>query len=268
MRKICVSLQSIPSKTFVLMNLVKTHFTASILCLFSSILLASFSFPDGNTFRAKLPTAQGRDSLQKVLIAENTTGQKLFDSLGLEAKGLSAKAFEYAYEGYQNLCAENRLNNDQFLTIVDFSQSSRSKRFYLVDVKNCKLVLNTYVAHGKNSGVDQAAKFSNVPESNQSSLGFYVTKNTYTGKHGLSLRLAGMEAGFNDKAEARAIVVHGAEYVNSGRVNSAYMGRSQGCPALPEDVSAKVIDLIKDGSAMFLYYPSTEYLSSSRVINS
>jgi hypothetical protein len=112
-----------------------------------------------------------------------------------------------------------------------------------------------------------AKDFSNAPESNKSSLGFYVTKGTYMGKHGLSLRVAGMEEGFNDNAEARGIVVHAADYVNAARVNSAYMGRSQGCPALPNELSAKVIDLIKDGSAMFLYYPAETYLKASKLIN-
>ena len=163
---------------------------------------------------------------------------------------------------------EGVVQNTQYLTIVDFSQSSRKKRFYLLDVKNQELELNTFVAHGKNSGVDQAVRFSNTPESEASSLGFYVTKETYRGKHGLSLKLAGLEDGFNDNAEARAIVVHGANYVNAGRVRSAYMGRSQGCPALPQAQAAKVINLIKGGSSLFVYHPSQKYLNNSKILNS
>jgi hypothetical protein len=163
---------------------------------------------------------------------------------------------------------EGVLQNTQYLTIVDLSQSSRKKRFYLIDVNNYELEVNTFVAHGKNSGVDVAKSFSNIPNSEKSSLGFYVTKNTYRGKHGLSLRLAGLENGFNSNAEARAIVVHAADYVNSGRVNSAYMGRSQGCPALPANIAPKVISMIKNGSALFVYNPSGNYLSSSPVLNS
>ncbi len=193
--------------------------------------------------------------------------EKLFADLELEAKGLSIEALDYAVAGYQKLVNSGLVSNSQYLTIVDFSQSSRKKRFYILDMHNNELTWNTFVSHGKNSGVDRADRFSNKVNSEQSSLGFYVTKKTYHGKHGLSLRLAGLEEGFNSNAEARGIVVHGAAYVNAGRVNSAYMGRSQGCPALPESEYAAIINLIKDGSVMFVYNPSEEYLQSSTVLN-
>jgi hypothetical protein len=135
-------------------------------------------------------------------------------------------------------------------------------------MENNELVWNTYVAHGKNSGMDEATRFSNRLNSEASSLGFYITGSTYRGKHGLSLRISGQEHGFNDNAEARGVVVHGAAYVNPDRVNSSYMGRSQGCPALPENEYAKVINIIKDGSVMFIYHPSAEYLHDSRILNS
>jgi hypothetical protein len=150
---------------------------------------------------------------------------------------------------------------------VDLSQSSRNKRFYIVDMKSDSLTWNTYVAHGKSSGVDMAKNFSNNLNSNKSSLGFYLTKSTYKGKHGLSLRIDGLEDGFNDNAEARGVVVHGASYVNADRSNSDYMGRSQGCPALPEDEYAEVIDIIKDGSVLFVYGADDNYLQSSSLLN-
>jgi hypothetical protein len=127
--------------------------------------------------------------------------------------------------------------------------------------------MNTYVAHGRNSGLDKTAKFSNVPESAESSLGFYITKGVYFGKHGRSLKIAGQDEGFNDNAEARAIVVHGADYVNEGRVNSGYMGRSLGCPALPVNEVNEAIDYMKDGSVLFLYSPDENYLQSSALLN-
>jgi hypothetical protein len=192
----------------------------------------------------------------------------LYQELNLANAGLSQEALSSAVKGYEKLVEEGVIQNTQYLTIVDLSQSSRKKRFYLLDLKNHKLALNTFVAHGKNSGVDEAERFSNIPNSEKSSLGFYVTKNTYSGKHGLSLKLAGLENGFNDNAESRAIVVHGAEYVNEGRVRSAYMGRSQGCPALPESIAPKVINMIKGGSAIFVYHPDQKYLSKSRILNS
>jgi hypothetical protein len=159
------------------------------------------------------------------------------------------------------------LNNTNVLTVCDFSQPSTEKRMYIVDVKNMKVLLNTYVAHGKNSGLEYAQRFSNNMESLQSSLGFYVTKQTYLGKHGLSLRLSGQDKGFNDNAERRAVVVHGAQYIGENRADAAYMGRSFGCPAVPQAQSTKVINLIKDGTCLFVYHPSTTYLNKSTVLN-
>ena len=107
----------------------------------------------------------------------------------------------------------------------------------------------------------------NIPESLQSSLGFYITKGTYHGKHGLSLRLGGLEKGINDKAEARAIVLHGADYIGEHRKGAAYMGRSFSCPAVPRNLSDKVISTIKEGSVLFIYHPSAGYLHGSKLLN-
>lgn len=173
-----------------------------------------------------------------------------------------------AYKGQQYLNERGSLANSDILAIVDFSQSSKKKRLYIIDTRDYKVLVNTYVAHGKNSGLNSAERFSNVPESLQSSLGFYVTKKTYFGKHGLSLRLAGMERGFNDKAEERAIVVHGANYIGSNRLASSYMGRSFGCPAVPQAQSEEVINILKDGTCLFIYHPTHQYLHGSKILNS
>jgi hypothetical protein len=217
------------------------------------------------------------ESLNKVdIVTDNSSSYKsepvsmsteLYEGLKLDEKGLSKETLDYAIKGYEKLLAKGVVKNNQYITIVDFSQTSRKKRFYLLDVKNNKLVHNTFVSHGKNTGVDVAEKFSNKINSEQSSLGFYVTTETYTGKHGLSMRLAGQEKDFNDNAEARGIVVHGAAYVNANRVNSPFMGRSQGCPALPEAEYAKVINIIKGGSVMFIYSPDENYLQESQLLN-
>lgn len=191
----------------------------------------------------------------------------LFDSLQLGKLGLSMEALQYAYKGYTILQEEGTLQNTDVLTVVDFSQSSHNKRMYIIDVKNFKVLMNTYVAHGRNSGLDMAEKFSNRPESLQSSLGFYVTRNTYSGKHGLSLRLEGLDKGFNDKAEERAVVVHGAEYIGDQRLGSGYMGRSFGCPAVPQSQAATVINYIKNGTCLFIYHPSASYLHGSSILN-
>lgn len=200
-------------------------------------------------------------------VAADTLSTSLIATLHLDSKGLSNEVLKTALTGYLHLQEQGNITKKGLLSIVDFSQSSRKKRFYLIDVKNSRLLANTYVAHGKNSGVDIASSFSNTIGSEKSSLGFYVTKGTYTGKNGFSLRMAGLDKGFNDNAEARAIVVHGADYVNEGRVNSSYMGRSQGCPALPRADYIKVIDLIKNGSALFVYANDASYVNSSTVLN-
>lgn len=192
----------------------------------------------------------------------------LYDSLHLGELGLPAEAMQYAYLGYLQLKEKGALRNEDVLSIVDFSQSSFKKRLYIIDVANFKVLKNTFVAHGKNSGLQYASNFSNTPESLQSSLGFYVTKGTYFGKHGLSLRLDGKESGINCKAEARAIVVHGAEYIGTHRLGAPYMGRSFGCPAIPQAEAPEVINTIKDGTCMFIYHPSKKYLQSSKLLNS
>lgn len=239
--------------------------------LFLSFSVLFFSFAESTKYPvADLHTSHvaAVSTLNNEELAVEQISSTINDSLHLDDMGLSTDALKLAVKGYHKLVEDGTINNTQYLTIVDLSQSSRMKRFYLLDVENMKLVINTFVAHGKNSGLDKAQQFSNLPNSEESSLGFYVTKSTYRGKHGLSLKLSGLEDGFNDNAESRGIVVHGASYVNAARANSNYMGRSQGCPALPEKEYAKVIQLIKDGSVLFVYNPDDNYLSHSNILNS
>ena len=198
----------------------------------------------------------------------DSLSNELYDSLQLEKVGLTKAALEFAYRGHQVLQDKGVLTNPDILTVCDFTQSSQSKRMYIIDLKNYKLLLNTYVAHGRNSGLDYAEHFSNKPESLESSLGFYVTKNTYQGKHGLSLKLSGLDRGFNDNAEARDVVVHGAPYIGEQRANSAYMGRSWGCPAVPQKLAPTVINLIKNGTCLFIYHPNESYVENSSILNS
>jgi hypothetical protein len=193
---------------------------------------------------------------------------RMYDEMELDAIGLSRSAFTYAFKGFQNLVTKGALQQDEILTVIDFSQPSSKKRMYIIDMKDQKVLFNTYVAHGKNSGLQYAERFSNANESLQSSLGFYITKGTYFGKHGLSLRLSGQEEGWNSNAEQRAVVVHGAEYIGSSRADAAYMGRSWGCPAVPQAQVNTVINLIKNGTAMFIFHPTEKYLNSSKLINS
>lgn len=192
----------------------------------------------------------------------------LYHRIGLEKAGLSETAFEYAWRGYHNLLKNGSITRRSVLSIADFSQSSSEKRMYVIDLRHKKLLYRTYVAHGQNSGSEFADSFSNEPESFKSSLGFYVTKTTYFGRNGLSLRLNGVDNGYNDKAMERNIVLHGCSYVGDNYLRDfGASGTSLGCPALPAAVSAKVIRAVADGSCFFIYHPTREYLDHSTVIN-
>lgn len=178
---------------------------------------------------------------------------------------LSYEAFARAYLGYMNLADAGKLNGDKpLLTVCDFSLSANKNRMWIIDLYTGRVLLNTYVAHGQGSGEEYANAFSNKPNSHQSSLGFYVTGGTYTGKHGNSMYLEGMDAGYNSAAHDRAIVVHGAGYVSKDFVlGTGRLGRSWGCPAVSNDISDRVISLIKDGTCLFIYYPEQKYLENS-----
>ena len=193
----------------------------------------------------------------------------LYEQIDLKDLGLTRKAFEYALKGYYYLLDHHLLSKTNILSICDLSQSSRNKRLYVVDLETKTVLINTYVAHGRNSGTEFANSFSNNPSSHKTSLGFYITGETYYGDNGLSLKIRGLERGFNDKANGRNIVVHGSEYVGPDflRMNGC-SGRSYGCPAVPSDEAQQVIDAIKEGSCLFIYHPTKKYISRSKILNS
>ncbi len=192
----------------------------------------------------------------------------LYDSMKLEKSGLDQKAFEYAWRGYHNLMKTGQLKKSFVLSICDFTQSSSSKRMYVIDVVHKKLLYNTYVSHGMNSGVEYATSFSNRADSYKSSLGFFITSKTYTGRNGLSLKVRGIEKGYNDQASKRHIVLHGSNYISPEYLkDNGEMGRSLGCAAIPNSMSPKIIKTIKNGSCLFIYHPTVKYLTHSNVIN-
>lgn len=182
----------------------------------------------------------------------------------LEESGLSFEVFEKAYIGYLNLQEGNKMSSDShILSIADFNQSSKKKRLWIVDVKNPDLILNTWVSHGRGSGGEMATSFSNTNNSHQSSLGFYLTGEVYRGKHGRSLRLDGMDSGFNDNARQRAIVMHGANYVSQSAINSLNrLGLSHGCPAVPVELTDEIIDIIKDKTVLYIHADYPQYQSA------
>jgi hypothetical protein len=150
---------------------------------------------------------------------------------------------------------------------VDFSLPSSKKRLFVIDLKNYRVLFNTLVAHGKNTGLAYAKNFSNQLSSFKSSPGFYITRNTYQGGNGYSLKLEGVEKGINDRAMERAIVMHGADYVSNSFINArGFIGRSHGCPAVPVKDAQPIINTIKGGSCLFIYQPSPSYLQRSVVL--
>ncbi len=191
----------------------------------------------------------------------------MYDTLQLETLGLSREAFEKAMQGYHYLLASGKIINQDIISIIDFSLPSDKKRLFVIDLKEGELVYNTFVAHGKRSGQKTATQFSNKMESNKSSLGFYVTGETYNGHHGYSLRLVGEEKGINDNALNRGIVMHSASYVDEKIIEGqGFIGRSLGCPAIPSNVYKQVIETIRNGTCLFIYSPDKYYASHSKII--
>lgn len=192
----------------------------------------------------------------------------LYDSLRLGSIGLAHQAFDYAMKGFNVMKSAGEVGNENIISIIDFSKPSSQKRLFVIDLANCKVLFNTYVAHGMQSGKEFANRFSNKPESNKSSLGFYETQATYNGGNGYSLKLQGVEKGINDNANKRSIVIHGADYVDESFIRShGFIGRSWGCPALPQRLHKAIIDKIKNGTCLFIFSPDNNYLSHSRILN-
>lgn len=232
----------------------------SLAILVASTLVFVFSLGFINRFafneKKEIPLSK------TIVVSPDQEWVSLYDSLQLETLGLSPEAFHYAWYGFQRMKLQQPI-----IAIADFSQSSRNKRLYVIDLLKKQVVYNTYVAHGRNSGQEFATHFSNANSSYQSSLGFYRTLGTYQGKHGLSLKLEGLEKGINDQVYNRAIVMHGADYVSESFIKqTGRLGRSQGCPAVSYADHKILINLLKGGSGMFLYSPDETYLKKSGLL--
>jgi len=153
------------------------------------------------------------------------------------------------------------------LSVIDYSRPSTERRLWVFDLDTDNLLFKEWVAHGRNSGDNNAAHFSNAPGSLMSSVGSFVTAGTYVGHNGYSLRLRGLDEGFNDNALERAIVIHGAAYVGSAMIHSqGRLGRSFGCPAVRPDIARQLIDTIRDGSFVFAYYPDRDWIKRSSFV--
>lgn len=214
---------------------------------------------------------------EKVMSAASLFDQYIsgvYTAAGLADASLDYAVFAKAITGYYNLKDAGRLSDTrQILSVVDFNKPSSEKRMWVIDLDAKKLLFHTLVAHGKGSGDNYATSFSNIAESNQSSLGFYVTANTYHGKHGLSLKINGMDREYNSNALNRAVVIHGASYVNEDFVKQhGRLGRSLGCPALPEALTPAIISTIKNQTTLFINGPAkveyaSDYLNLESALN-
>jgi len=202
-------------------------------------------------------------------VPEGIVNEDIYATVSLSETGLSRDIFDLAIKGLNRLDNDGKLNNPNIVTIVDYSQSSNKKRLYVIDIKNRKLLFNTFVAHGRNTGEEYAKSFSNDEGSYKSSLGFYITEQPVIGSHtGFSLQIDGVEKGFNDHAVQRAIIIHAAEYATENFIKKyGRLGRSYGCPSLPPEMNKPIIDAIKGGTCLFLYNPNKDYLSNSSLLN-
>ena len=223
----------------------------------------------GNITGNHAATTDGFENRKKSTIHFTELNTSKYTEWNLDKLGISFNVFNYAAKGLSYLAQHHALIQQHIITIIDFSKPSTQKRLFVLDIENGKILFNTWVAHGKNSGKLYATSFSNTESSLESSPGFYITQNTYQGKHGLSLKLQGVENNINNNAMQRAIVMHGADYVAESFIEqNGFLGRSHGCPAVPSIIAPCIINTIKNGSCLFIYAPTKKYLSTSAIINS
>jgi hypothetical protein len=217
----------------------------------------------------QVPTCQATESCTgEPAVGFEQYIQDLYETIGLKKKGLDFAIFRYALIGYYNLKRQDAISRTGIITIVDFRKSCNESRFYVIDLIRQKVLYQTLVAHGRYSGDIYARHFSNKPGSLKSSLGFFVTGDTYEGEYGYSLYLYGLDESFNDKAKARGIVVHGAPYVTRSFIKAyGKIGRSQGCPALPAGPHIHIIDTIRGGTCLFQFYDDKMYLQRSALLD-
>ncbi|MGE5835206.1 MAG: murein L,D-transpeptidase catalytic domain family protein [Acidobacteriota bacterium] len=214
-------------------------------------------------------TAVAVATVSSFVPAYATSGVAAPDRAGSEFTlgGLSPNVFEMAMGAASCAVRSGDVGQPDTLTVIDYSRPSTEKRLWVFDLRSRRLLYQELVAHGQGSGENMAITFSNETDSHRSSLGLFVTGDPYVGKNGYSLRLDGLDDGINDRARERGIVMHGASYVSAdfARLHGR-LGRSWGCPALREAVARDVIDRVKGGGLLFVYYPDPEWLESSKYL--
>lgn len=240
-----------------------------ILLSFLLIINFTFSYGEGINFSDLFSKEQifikkipEKKTIPPVVTLNESECLFMYNALKLKDK-LSYRIFKMALKGYSKI--EDKKTD--YLIIVDYSKPSNEKRFFILNMKKLNLEEYTYVAHGKNSGADMAISFSNKMNSYQSSLGFYLTGKPYNGRYGYSLKLYGLEDGYNSNAFERGVVIHGStgsepEYIKK----FGFLGRTEGCPAVPQSLNKKIIDRIKNRSVLFIYGNDTKYLRNSKYL--
>lgn len=228
----------------------------------SVLLLSTLLFASSVT-----PAADSKEMVagpkETSAVSASCMRRQMYDDMQLN-RWVSYEAFDRGVQGAEQIDRDNR----DVLTLIDFSKPSTAERMVVLDLRRKKVLYTSVVSHGRNSGGNYATSFSNQNGSYKSSLGFYVTENTYRGKHGVSLVLNGLEKGFNDCAKERAIVMHGASYTNaSAAVVSGRLGRSLGCLALPLSKYKPIINTIKNGTLLFIYANDKNYLAKSSILH-
>lgn len=223
-----------------------------------------------SSFFVKVVKGEETSKITSSKVSVLQKADQIYDKINFgKSEPLSREVFYKAYTGYLNLKDAGKLDQDHpILSICDFSLSSNVKRLWVIDLKDSRVLIHSLVAHGQGTGEEFAMKFSNAENSHQSSLGFYVTEGTYIGDNGYSLKLNGMDAGYNDAAYSRAIVMHGADYVCDSYIrDNKRLGRSWGCPAVPATMAKDIINTIKDKTCLYIYYPNKSYLAKSVWLN-
>ena len=237
------------------MNTFFTYFSTPLLAIAMLVAVQGVPYPTSSGASNNQPCAE--------TVKQTSPCDDLYSKLSQEVT-LCKEAFENAYKGYTKI--KNKKNS--LLTLVDFSLPSNKERLFVIDMNKGKVLFKSLCAHGQGSGSLMATDFSNKNGSHKSSLGFYLTEGTYMGGNGYSLRLRGLEKGINDQALARAIVIHGAKYANPEVCpNGNRLGRSWGCPAVPEKMARPIIDTIKNGSVLFIYAQQPQYFAKSTFVN-
>ncbi|CAA9197325.1 murein L,D-transpeptidase catalytic domain family protein [Flavobacterium collinsii] len=229
-------------------------------------LLLSFGKDSNNTTEVKKATVKTIAKVKTLTVDSKI--ESIYNTLNPNHFSLpELRTFSEALKGFYLLKERGVIQKD-ILTLIDFSLSSNTKRLWVIDLATNTVLFNSLVAHGRNTGEEFASNFSNANSSFKSSLGFYATGEIYQGKHGTSLRLDGLENGVNDNARERGVVMHGADYVSESFIrNNKRLGRSQGCPAIPMEMTKEIIEIIKNKSLLYIYHPSRSFAMEERLIS-